>query len=704
MIATHLGFYNTSSSRTHVRFQFSTHAAAGGNVAPNSAFEAADLRIYKATDGAAFSATQRSSANGITMTSPFDSLTGFHDVDIDLTDNTDASFYAAGSLYSVVLAPDETVDGQTLTGVVLAYFEIGVQPANVTQFGGTAGTFASGRPEVNTSHIAGSAVSTSSAQIGVNVVNAGGTAWGSGAITAGSIASNAITSAKVATDAIGAAQLAADAVTEITDATKTALGYVTGTADSGTTTTMVDAALTQADTDYWKGSTIVFTSGTISGQARLITGFTPASDTVTFAPATTQAVGTNTYIIVPAARVDVELWDGSAVNALSSGRVDVSVGAMATDVLTSTALAASAVTEIQSGLSTLDAAGVRSAVGLASANLDTQLTAIDDYLDTEVAAIKTVTDAIGATGTGLTAIPWNAAWDAEVQSEVADALAVYDPPTKAELDTAVANVSVDEIQATAIADLFNTDSGTTYASAVAGSAVKEIADNAGGSALTEAGIADAVWDEAIAGHLTAGSTGNALNAAGSAGDPWATAIPGAYGAGTAGKILGDNINATISSRATQTSVDTIDDFLDTEVAAIKAKTDQLTFTTANQVDARTMTNSDKTGYSLTATTGLGNQTSNITGNLSGSVGSVTGSVGSVVGLTASNLDATISSRASQASLDTLDDYVDTEVAAIKAKTDSLTFTVAGQVDANVQYVNDAQVTGNGQTGTEWGPA
>ena len=41
------------------------------------------------------------------------------------------------------------------------------------------------------------------------------------------------------------------------------------------------------------------------------------------------------------------------------------------------------------------------------------------------------------------------------------------------------------------------------------------------------------------------------------------------------------------------------------------------------------TNNDKTGYSLVATTGLGNQIANITGNLSGSVGSVTGSVGSV---------------------------------------------------------------------------
>jgi hypothetical protein len=54
-------------------------------------------------------------------------------VDIDLTDDTDAGFYAAGYRYVVMLCPDETVDGQTLTGVPVAYFEIGVAEANVTQ-------------------------------------------------------------------------------------------------------------------------------------------------------------------------------------------------------------------------------------------------------------------------------------------------------------------------------------------------------------------------------------------------------------------------------------------------------------------------------------------------------------------------------------------------------------------------------------------
>ena len=48
--------------------------------------------------------------------------------------------------------------------------------------------------------------------------------------------------------------------------------------------------------------------------------------------------------------------------------------------------------------------------------------------------ILTDTAVIGAAGAGLSGVPWNAAWDAEVQSEVADGLAAYDPPTKAEMD------------------------------------------------------------------------------------------------------------------------------------------------------------------------------------------------------------------------------------------------------------------------------
>lgn len=41
--------------------------------------------------------------------------------------------------------------------------------------------------------------------------------------------------------------------------------------------------------------------------------------------------------------------------------------------------------------------------------------------------------------------------------------------------------------------------------------------------------------------------------------------------------------------------------------------------------------------------------------------------------------------------------VDTTVDAIKTKTDSLTFTVAGEVDSNIQSINDVTITGDGST-------
>lgn len=278
---------------------------------------------------------------------------------------------------------------------------------DVTHFGGSAGTFSGGRAEVNTSHV-------------------GGTIQTAGDI----IADTNDIQARLPAALVGGKMSATESL-------------AAGTSDSGTTTTMVDAARTEADTDYWKGCLIKFTSGNIAGQVRYITGFTPASDTITFIPATTQAVATQDYEILPAGAVNVYQWrdttvpspsaggrplvdvthfGGSAgtfsggraeVNtshvggtiqtagdiigdtndiqtrlpaALVGGRMDsnmqaaangvITAAVIATDAIDSDAIAASAVTEIQSGLSTLDAAGVRAAVGLASANLDTQIDAL----------------------------------------------------------------------------------------------------------------------------------------------------------------------------------------------------------------------------------------------------------------------------------------------------------------------------------------
>lgn len=46
-------------------------------------------------------------------------------------------------------------------------------------------------------------------------------------------------------------------------------------------------------------------------------------------------------------------------------------------------------------------------------------------------------------------------------------------------------------------------------------------------------------------------------------------------------------------------------------------------------------------------------------------------------------------------LKALIDTIDTVVDAVKVKTDSLNFTVAGQVDSNIQSINDVTVTGDG---------
>ena len=197
-------------------------------------------------------------------------------------------------------------------------------------------------------------------------------------------------------------------------------GIIRGTADSGTTTTMVDAALTQADTDYFKGSLILFTSGTLLGQARLITGFTPGTDTLAFSPATTVAVATHDYVILPMGRVDLGLWLGSAPMSLISGRVEVDVRATGADVINAASLADDATTEIAAAVWSRDAtlsqgqgtfgqvlgdsgADTDSIWSLANTNLNatvgsrasqTSVDTIDDFLDTEIAAIKAKTDSL----------------------------------------------------------------------------------------------------------------------------------------------------------------------------------------------------------------------------------------------------------------------------------------------------------------------
>lgn len=98
---------------------FATRAATGARTDPNSAFETADIRVYKGG-----STTERASQAGFTVTSTFDSMTGIVYWAVQLSDNTDAGFFLTpGVEYFVALYPDETVDSVSVASVI-AHFSV----------------------------------------------------------------------------------------------------------------------------------------------------------------------------------------------------------------------------------------------------------------------------------------------------------------------------------------------------------------------------------------------------------------------------------------------------------------------------------------------------------------------------------------------------------------------------------------------------
>lgn len=113
-----------------------------------------DIEIYKAG-----SVTQRSSDAGYVLLDTdgidFDGITGLHGFSIDLADNTDAGFYAAGSFYMVAVSA-VTVDTRTVNFWAATFF-IGPVAANVTQWLGTAAATptVAGVPEVDVTHLNG---------------------------------------------------------------------------------------------------------------------------------------------------------------------------------------------------------------------------------------------------------------------------------------------------------------------------------------------------------------------------------------------------------------------------------------------------------------------------------------------------------------------------------------------------------------------
>lgn len=378
------------------------------------------------------------------------------------------------------------------------------------------------------------------------------------------------------------------------------------------------------------------------------------------------------------------------------------------------------------------------------------LTAITSVLGTpagaslaaDIAAIEAQTDDIGAAGAGLTALPWNAAWDTEVQSEVDDALVVqrldelvnadsdidgaappavgsvvhelmtktagsftYDQATDSlealrdNLATAAALATVqadtDDIQTRLPAALVGgrvdasvgaMAAGVVTAAAVATGALD--ADALAADAVAE--IADGVWDEAIAGHLGAGSTGLALNSAGAAGDPWSTALPGAYGAGTAGNIVGNNLNDTITSRLAPTVAGRT---LDVSAAG-EAGLDWANIGSPTTAQNLSATNID---------------VDQVVASVSGAVGSVTGAVASVVGNVGGNVvgsvgsvvaGVTLAASAVQAIWDALTSALTTVGSIGKLLVDRIDAAITSRLAPTVA-ARTLDVSAGGEAGLDW---
>jgi hypothetical protein len=311
------------------------------------------------------------------------------------------------------------------------------------------------------------------------------------AIDAGAIASDAITAAKIATGAITAAKFAAGAI----DAAAIANGAI----DAATFAAgAIDAAALAAD------------AGTEIGTAVWATG--------------TRVLTANTNLNDPsAAAIADAVWDEDATGHQTQGTFGQAIGDPAADANT---IYGAVVTGAAGATVAADIIAIKAETVTILADTNELQTdwvdggRLDLILDARAsqASVNTIdgivddilldTAEIGAAGAGLTAINLpNQTMD--IIGNITGNLSGSVGSVTGAVGSVTGNVggTINGLTATALKDFFDTDSATTYASAVAGSVVKEIADNAGGASLTVQDIVDGVWDEAQAGHVGAGSFG-----------------------------------------------------------------------------------------------------------------------------------------------------------------------------------------------------
>lgn len=393
------------------------------------------LKIYK--DG---SVTERTSLAGVTQTKDHDGNTGVHLVAVDLSDNTDAGFYAAGSRYALVMT-GMVIDTKTVNAVIgsfsielaggalallknasygLANLVRSTVPAN------TLDVSATGEVGLDFANIKDATGAKTLTNITVPVVTSltnpvlltPGTGTGQLDITSGVVKANLV-------------QILATALTETAGNLAAAFKkFFNVTTPTGTVNSIPDAVAGADNGLAIKGTVMGKSPATLA--AGDVSGNLPA-DVVNWKGAAAPAMTGDAYARLGAA--------GAGLTALGDTRIanlDTTVSSRAPEAAGNVA----AIKAKTDNLPTDPASNTQVNTRLAAASY----TAPDNA---GVSAIKTKTD-------NLPAVP---ASEGNVQGHVADALAAYDPPTRTEAtaDKAAILAAVAALNDITVGELLNGD-------------------------------------------------------------------------------------------------------------------------------------------------------------------------------------------------------------------------------------------------------
>ena len=546
----HLGDFAVG---TTIYGKFTTVAASTG--APTQLAGSPVLSVYK--DDSTTQLVGSGSPTFMSLTVDFDSVTGLNHFTIDTS--VEPGFFTSGSFFEIVITTG-TVGGTSVVGYCVASFTLektaALRPTVAgrtldVSSGGEAGVdWANVGSPTTTVTLSGTTVKTATdvETDTADIQSRLPAALVSGRIDAsvGAMAANTLTASALATDAVTeiqsglATQASVDVIDGIVDsilvdtaeigaagagltalASAANLATVAGYLDTEIAAILADT--NELQTDWANGGRldllidgIKATTDKLDTAVQVYAG-SPTEATYQFTAHALELAPTGGSAPSAAAIADA-VWDEARAGHVSAGsfgegvasvqgNVTGSVASVATGGIAAASFAAGAIDAAAIAANAIDASALATdAVTEIQSGLATQASV--DVIDGIVDAILVDTAEIGAAGAGLTAL----------------ASAANLATVAGYLDTEIVAIKTvtDKLDTTLTSDLGSPGVYQFTADAL------DQAPAGGGSAPSAADIADAVWDEAIAGHLTAGSTGNALNNATAAGNPWAAVIEGSY--------------------------------------------------------------------------------------------------------------------------------------------------------------------------------